>query len=43
MKERMMKAKKKRMMTRAHPVDMKVPRILTHNHLDGSQRMMSWT
>jgi aminoglycoside phosphotransferase len=32
-----------RMMTWAHPQDMKVPRILTHNHLDRGQRRMSWT
>jgi hypothetical protein len=30
--ERLMKAKEKRMMTRAHPRDMKVLRILTHSH-----------
>jgi hypothetical protein len=41
--ERLMKAKKKRMMTRTHPVDMKALRILTHNHLDGSQRRIRWT
>jgi len=40
-KERLLKAKKKRMMSQKR--DMKVPRILSHLKQEGGQRRKIWT